>query len=40
MGRCQRNWCGPKLMDIMARELGVSSEELTFKGAEFPLLTT
>jgi glycerol-3-phosphate dehydrogenase len=40
MGRCQRNWCGPKLMDIMARELGVSNRKLTFKGAEYPLLTT
>ncbi len=39
MGRCQRNWCGPKLMSILARELGVSSEELTFKGPGYSLLT-
>ena len=39
MGRCQRNWCGPKLMSILTRELGVSSEELTFKGPGYSLLT-
>ncbi len=39
MGRCQRNWCGPKIMSVLARELGVSIEELTFKGPGYALLT-
>jgi glycerol-3-phosphate dehydrogenase len=39
MGRCQRNWCGPKLINILARELGVSSAELTFKGPGYSLVT-
>jgi len=33
MGRCQRNHCGPRIMEIMARELGVPRKEITFKGA-------
>ena len=39
MGRCQRNWCGPKLMSILARELGVPNKALTFKGPGYSLLT-
>jgi len=32
MGRCQRNWCGPKILDILARELRKPKSTLTFKG--------
>jgi glycerol-3-phosphate dehydrogenase len=32
MGRCQRNTCGPKILEIMARELEVSRQDVTFKG--------
>lgn len=38
MGRCQRNWCGPKIMEIMARELGLSKKDITFKGDGYKLL--
>jgi len=30
MGRCQRNWCGPKIIEIISRELG--REQVTYKG--------
>ena len=33
MGRCQRNWCGPKILEIMARELGAAKNDITFKGS-------
>ncbi len=29
MGRCQGGFCGPRVIDILARELGVSHEEIT-----------
>ena len=32
MGRCQRNWCGSKLINILAKELGMSETDVTFKG--------
>ncbi len=32
MGRCQRNFCGAKIADILARELGRDRREVTFKG--------
>lgn len=28
MGRCQGGFCGPKVMEIIARELGISTEEV------------
>lgn len=39
MGRCQRNWCGPKIQEILARELGVSIDSITYKGDGFDLST-
>ena len=33
MGRCQRNWCGPKVLDIISREL--SRKQVTYKGSGF-----
>jgi len=38
MGRCQRNWCGPKILEIMARELGGTKKDITFKGDGFRML--
>ncbi len=38
MGRCQRNWCGPKILEIMAKELNADRKEVTFKGDGFTLL--
>jgi glycerol-3-phosphate dehydrogenase len=32
MGRCQGGFCGPKVLKILARELGVSVTEITKKG--------
>lgn len=32
MGRCQGGFCGPRVMDILSRELGVPMEELTKSG--------
>ena len=32
MGRCQGNFCGHKVLEIMARELGVPVETITKKG--------
>jgi glycerol-3-phosphate dehydrogenase len=32
MGRCQKNFCGPKIVEILSRELGVSETEVTFRG--------
>ena len=29
MGRCQGGFCGPRIIDILARELGVPQEEIT-----------
>ncbi len=31
-GRCQGGFCGPRVVDILARELGVSPEEITRHG--------
>jgi glycerol-3-phosphate dehydrogenase len=39
MGRCQRNWCGPKILEIMAGASGVQKKEVTFKGKGFQLIT-
>jgi glycerol-3-phosphate dehydrogenase len=32
MGRCQRGFCGPRLVSILARELGIPVTEVTQKG--------
>ena len=34
MGRCQGGFCGPKIIKILARELGISEEEVTKKGGK------
>jgi glycerol-3-phosphate dehydrogenase len=36
-GRCQGGFCGPRVVKIMARELGISPEELTLRGGESKL---
>jgi len=33
MGRCQGGFCGPRVVEILARELGVPPEEITKDGA-------
>ena len=37
MGRCQRNFCGAKVADLLARELGRARSEITFKGPGYEL---
>jgi len=32
MGRCQAGFCGPRVVKILARELGIDSEKITKKG--------
>ena len=32
MGRCQMGFCTPKIMEILAKELGVSIDEINKKG--------
>ena len=32
MGRCQGGFCGPKVMEILSRELGVPMETITKSG--------
>lgn len=32
MGRCQRGFCGPRVLEILSRELGIPKTEVTFKG--------
>ncbi|OGP67471.1 MAG: hypothetical protein A2169_12260 [Deltaproteobacteria bacterium RBG_13_47_9] len=32
MGRCQRGFCGPRVVEILARELGIPQTRVTFKG--------
>jgi glycerol-3-phosphate dehydrogenase len=32
MGRCQGGFCGPRIVKILARELGISEKEVTKKG--------
>lgn len=34
MGRCQGGFCGPRVMEILSRELGIPMEELTKFGGE------
>lgn len=40
MGRCQGGFCGPRVVEIIARELGVAPEEVTKRGAGSEMLTT
>ena len=37
MGRCQRNWCGSKIVEILARELEVPARDVTYKGRGFSI---
>lgn len=37
MGRCQRNWCGSKIVEILARELEVPAKDVTYKGRGFSI---
>jgi len=39
MGRCQGGFCAPRVMEILARELGVSHTELTKSGGASRLLS-
>lgn len=39
MGRCQAGFCSPKTVEILARELGVDSSEITKKGGRSRFLT-
>ncbi len=39
MGRCQGGFCAPRVMEILARELGVTAEDLTKSGGESRLIT-
>lgn len=39
MGRCQAGFCSPKVMAILARELGVDEAEITKSGGHSQLLT-
>ena len=32
MGRCQRGFCGPRVVDILSRELGIPKTEVRFRG--------
>ena len=34
MGRCQGGFCGPRVLDIIARELGKKPTEITLKGSD------
>lgn len=38
MGRCQGGFCGPKVIEILARELGVSQDEIVKEGHDSPML--
>ena len=33
LGRCQRNWCGPQVVQILARETGLPVSEISKNGA-------
>jgi glycerol-3-phosphate dehydrogenase len=32
MGRCQKGFCGPRIVEILSRELGIPKTEVKFKG--------
>ena len=38
MGRCQGGFCGPRVIEILARELGIDPVEVTLKGPGTNLL--
>ena len=38
MGRCQAGFCSPRVMEILARELGKDLSEITKKGPESPII--
>jgi glycerol-3-phosphate dehydrogenase len=38
MGRCKRGFCGPRVINILARELGISPLEVTKRGGDSKLL--
>lgn len=38
MGRCQGGFCGPRVIEILARELGIPAEEVTKRGKGSELL--
>lgn len=38
MGRCQRGFCGPRVLEILARELDIPMTEVTQKGGLSPVL--
>ena len=38
MGRCQGGFCGPRVVDILARELNISPTEVTKRGGDSRLL--
>lgn len=39
MGRCQSGFCSPKVMGILARELGVSMQDITKSGGSSTIVT-
>jgi len=39
MGRCQRNWCFPKVVEIMSRKMNVPVEAISFKGRGYNVLS-
>ena len=38
MGRCQGGFCSPRVMEILARELGVDQSEITKAGGKSKLI--
>lgn len=39
MGRCQSGSCGPYIMELLAKELGISMEEVTKNGGTSYMVT-
>ena len=38
MGRCQGGFCGPQVVELLARELGIPMEEVTKSGGASKML--
>jgi glycerol-3-phosphate dehydrogenase len=38
MGRCQGGFCGPQVIEILARELGVDPEDIKKRGGDSYML--
>jgi len=38
MGRCQGGFCEPRIIEILARELGITKTDVTYDGKDSPLL--